>query len=103
MIEYTVAYSSLFERNLKRLKRKHFPVQCVIDSLDGIAKHDQVIMHKVKFHQLKNHNPVTFECHPFRMDSKYSRMLDDYVMSLIIDHDEIMVVAINIGTHDILK
>lgn len=103
MKQYTIRVTKLFARHLKKLKRKHFPVQCVINSLDGIAQNNAKIKHKIKLHQLKYYKPKEFECHPFRLDPKTSRALDNYVIRLKINHKEIIVIAIDIGTHMILK
>lgn len=103
MTHYTIKVTKLFQRHLKKLKRKHFPIHCVIDSLDGIATNNFKIKHKVKLHQLKHYPIKEFECHPFRLDPKTSRVLDDYVIRLRINHREIIIIAIDIGTHMILK
>ena len=91
-----------YVRSLKRLKKKHYPVELIEDCLRAILNKDHDTLIKIHDHPLVGQWRGYREFHPARI-GKASSQLDKWVVVYQIDSDELVLILIEAGNLNVLK
>lgn len=98
-----IEYSSTFKRDLKRLKRKHYPVHLITACIEAIVDRDAIKLRIIKDHALSGKWSKYREFHPARINNTSGKQFDQWIVVYCIDNDRIVLTLIATGNHDILK
>lgn len=90
-----------FERQLKKLARKHYPIQVLKSCIAAIVNNDQQLLKKIKDHSLEGNWLGYREFHPSRIGN-YSSNYDGWVVVYKIQNDRLILTLVATGNHDIL-
>lgn len=91
-----------FKRSYKRLKKKHYPVELIMYCLGAIIENDEDVMQRIKVHALNGTWKGYSEFHSGRY-SNVGRDYDNWIVVYRVDNEELVLVLIDTGQHDILK
>lgn len=91
-----------FERELKRLHKKHFPVKVLKPCLAAILEQDPGVLKRIKDHALKGKWQGYREFHPARYGS-YGKQYDGWIVVYQLDNDELILLLVATGPHEVLK
>ena len=94
--------TKLFEKELKKLKKKHYPIQAIEPCLSAILNKDTNTLKKIKDHSLKGNWQGYREFHPSRYGN-YDNNFDSWIVIYKLDNDELVLLLVSTGNHDILK
>ncbi|UIF28725.1 type II toxin-antitoxin system YafQ family toxin [Levilactobacillus brevis] len=90
----TVRTTKIFERNLKKLKKKHYDTSRLTQAVSLITHGDQeALIRKYKWHMLKGDKAGINEIH---LDSNW------LLLYKIIDDDVVTLLLLATGPHDLL-
>ncbi|KRM94683.1 type II toxin-antitoxin system YafQ family toxin [Loigolactobacillus rennini] len=90
-----------FKRELKKLAKKHFPVKVLIPCLKAIIEQDKPSLIKIKDHALTGSWSDYREFHPARYGN-YGKAFDNWIVVYKINQDELILLLVTTGNHDIL-
>ncbi|EHN58754.1 type II toxin-antitoxin system YafQ family toxin [Oenococcus kitaharae] len=90
-----------FERQLKKLAKKHFPVSVLKACLKALAEQDQAILKRIKDHALKGKWRGYREFHPARYGS-YGQIYDSWIVIYQLNDEELVLLLVATGSHEIL-
>ena len=76
-----------FERELKKLVKKHFPITVLKPCLEAIVEQDVLVLKQIKDHALKGNWRGYREFHPARYGN-YGKNYDNWIVIYQLDHDE---------------
>lgn len=96
-----IELSKTFIREYKRLKKKHYPVKEINACLKAIIEHNVSVLTKVKDHALSGKWQGYREFHPARIGA-YGKEYDGWIVVYQIKSQELVLVLVATGTHDIL-
>ncbi|EFG26026.2 RelE/StbE family addiction module toxin [Scardovia inopinata] len=91
----------LFNRQVKKLAKKHFPVKVLKPCVRGIVDHDEVVLRRIKDHALQGRWKGYREFHPSRYGN-YGHSYDGWVVVYRLDLDELVLLLVATGSHEIL-
>ncbi|TPR26155.1 type II toxin-antitoxin system mRNA interferase toxin, RelE/StbE family [Apilactobacillus micheneri] len=94
--------TSIFKKNLKRLKKKHYPVNVIKPCLNAIINNNTNVCNKIKDHKLSGKWKDYREFHPSRY-SNYGSNFDNWIIIYKINNNELILTLVNTGNHQILK
>lgn len=90
-----------FERELKRLAKKHFSIRILKPCIKAIIEQDSQILHKIKDHALKGQWQGYREFHPSRYGN-YGKTYDNWIVIYKLDHSQLVLLLVTTGSHQIL-
>ena len=90
-----------FDRELKKLTKQHFPVTILKPCLAAIVNQDEAVLKRIKDHALKGNWKGYREFHPSRYGN-YGKVYDGWVVIYRLDHDELTLLLVSTGSHEIL-
>ena len=90
-----------FERELKKLKKKHFPIEILKPCVAAIVAQDQATLKRIKDHALQGKWHGYREFHPARYGN-YGKNYDGWIVVYRIDHTELILLLVTTGPHEIL-
>lgn len=90
-----------FERELRKLARKHYPITVLTPCLAAIIKQDGPILRKIKDHALRGKWKGYREFHPARYGN-YSRGFDDWIVVYCLADQRLKLILVTTGNHKIL-
>lgn len=86
-------FTPLFKRQIKRLKKKHYPVELIQQAASAIMDQDVDHLRLLHDHSLKGEWTGFRELHP-------TGKLDNWILLyLITDEDEVVLTLIQTGSH----
>ncbi|TLQ24586.1 type II toxin-antitoxin system YafQ family toxin [Lactiplantibacillus plantarum] len=91
-----------FERELKRLAKKHFPITILKPCLKAVVEQDALVLKRIKDHALKGKWRGYRESHPARYGS-YGKKYDSWIVIYQLDHNELVLLLVATGSHEILN
>lgn len=91
-----------FERELKKLVKKHFPITVLKPCLEAIVEQDVLVLKQIKDHALKGNWLGYREFHPARYGN-YGKNYDNWIVIYQLDHDELILLLVATGSHEILN
>lgn len=91
-----------FERELKRLSKKHFPITVLKSCLQAIVDQDKITLKRIKDHALKGQWQGYREFHPGRYGN-YGKAYDGWIVIYQINQDELILLLVATGDHEILN
>ena len=91
-----------FERELKKLVKKNFPITVLKPCLKAIMEQDTLLLKRIKDHALKDKWRGYREFHPARYGS-YGKKYDSWIVIYQLDHNELVVLLVATGSHEILN
>ncbi|QAS69984.1 type II toxin-antitoxin system YafQ family toxin [Oenococcus sicerae] len=91
-----------FERELKKLAKKHFPIAILKPCLKAIIKQDNSTLKQIKDHPLAGNWRGYREFHPARYGN-YGKNYDSWIIIYRLDRDELVLLLVATGSHDILN
>ena len=94
--------TSLFERQLKRLARKHLPISVLKPCLRAIVEKDSPKLTRIKDHALKGKWKGYREFHPARYGGGHSQSLDNWIVIYRLNPDELILLLVATGSHEVL-
>lgn len=98
----TIKQTSSFIRNLKRLKKKHFPIELIKGCVIAILENDEKVLTKIKDHSLKGKWQGYREFHPSRYGN-YGKAFDNWIVIYKYKNDEFLFILVDVGSHEILN
>lgn len=90
-----------FERELKRLMKKHYPVDVLKPCLQAIIDQDLIVLKRIKDHALQGTWIDYREFHPARIGS-YGKSYDNWIVVYRWDKSNLVLVLVATGSHNIL-
>lgn len=93
-----------FERQLKKLAKKNYPISLLKLCLEAVVEQDSRTLKRIKDHALKGKWSSYREFHPTRYGN-YGKTYDNWIVIYYLDHldhDELILVLVATGTHEIL-
>lgn len=97
-----IKYTSSFLRELKKLRKKHYPVKLLSNCLKAISEQDINTLRRIKDHALQGKWNGYREFHPSRY-SNYGKNYDQWIVVYKINKDQLVLTLISTGTHEILN
>lgn len=94
--------TSAFERQLRKLARKHYPISLIKECLKAIVERDVTTLRKIKDHELEGNWKGFREFHPARI-GKQGRQLDGWIVIYQIEKETITLTLVATGDHEILE
>lgn len=91
-----------FKHQLKKLVKKHYPVEVLVPCLEAIINKDEKILKKIKDHKLTGAWKNYREFHPARYAS-FGKKLDSWIVIYEIRKEEVILVLVTTGDHEILN
>ena len=90
-----------FERELKKLVKKHFPIAVLKPCLEAIVEQDVLVLKQIKDHALKGNWRGYREFHlRDTPKNKTPSETNDVLVVYTIDKDELVLTGILVGSHD---
>ena len=90
-----------FERKLKKLAKKHFPIEVLKPCLQAIVNQDEAVLKRIKDHALKGRWRGYREFHLSRY-SNHGNLYDGWIVIYRLDHEELVLLLVSTGLHEIL-
>ena len=90
-----------FERKLKKLAKKHFPISLLKPCLKALVEQDNGTLEQIKDHALKGKWHGYREFHPARYGN-YGKVYDNWIVIYQLDHEELVLLLVTTGSHEIL-
>ena len=90
-----------FIRDLKKLKKKHFPIDLLKPCLKAIVDQDKDVLKQIKDHALTGQWHGYREFHPSRMGN-YGNTFDSWIVIYRIERNQLTLLLISTGNHGIL-
>lgn len=90
-----------FERQLRKLARKHFPIAVLKPCINALIDQDSLILKRIKDHALKGKWRGYREFHPARFGN-YDKAYDGWIVIYQLNHGELVLVLVATGVHEIL-
>ncbi|WP_124976399.1 type II toxin-antitoxin system RelE/ParE family toxin [Ligilactobacillus salitolerans] len=90
-----------FERELKRLNKKQYPIKVLKPCLAAIIAQDRQTLKQIKDHALQGKWHGYREFHPARYGS-YGKQYDGWIVVYKLDHEELVLLLVTTGPHEIL-
>ncbi|WP_025023321.1 type II toxin-antitoxin system YafQ family toxin [Companilactobacillus nodensis] len=90
-----------FDREIKKLAKKHFPIQILKPCIKAIVEKDESILIKIKDHSLKGQWCGYREFHPSRLGS-YGSHFDSWIVIYKIENDILVLTLVATGNHALL-
>lgn len=90
-----------FERQLKKLAKKHFPIEALKPCLKAIVEQNSGTLKQIKDHALKGKWKGYREFHPIRYGN-YGKNYDGWIVIYKLDHKELILLLVATGSHNIL-
>ncbi|WP_373842773.1 type II toxin-antitoxin system YafQ family toxin [Limosilactobacillus sp.] len=90
-----------FERQLKRLAKKHYPIKALKPCIHAIVEQNIGILNRIKDHGLKGKWLGYREFHPARIKN-YGKQFDNWIVIYTINSHRILLTLVATGGHDIL-
>lgn len=97
-----IKQTASFERQLKKLAKKHFPVVVLKSCLKAIIEHDDTVLKRIKDHALKGKWQGYREFHPARY-GHYSKTYDGWIVIYRLEQDELILLLVATGSHGVLN
>ena len=97
-----IKQTKTFERELKRLAKKHFPITILKPCLKAVVEQDVLVLKRIKDHALKGNWQGYREFHPARYKN-YGKNYDNWIVIYQLDHNELVLLLIATGSHEILN
>lgn len=101
MTDFEVYVSPTYKRELKKLKRKHYPIKLISVCLRAILKNDTKQRMKIKDHPLKGKWKGYNEFHPARISNLNN--YDQWLVIYKISHQKLILTLVATGDHEILN
>lgn len=89
-----------FQRQLKKLAKKHYPVRLLAPCIDAILAQDTFILRRIKDHALKGNWQGYREFHPGRYTSKIQS--DAWIVVYRLEAEALILTLVATGNHAIL-
>lgn len=97
-----IKQNASFERQLKKLAKKHFPVVGLKSCLKAIIEHDDAVLKRIKDRALKGKWHVYREFHPARY-GHYSKAYDGWIVIYCLEKDELILLLVATGSYGVLN
>lgn len=94
---------SSFARELKKLKKAHYPIHLITKCLSFIINDNHEKRIQMKDHQLKGEWRRYREFHPIRISNKSSKELDQWVVVYSIEGSKLKLTLVTTGNHSIFN
>ncbi|WP_260983189.1 type II toxin-antitoxin system YafQ family toxin [Lactobacillus johnsonii] len=94
--------SPTYKKELKKLKRKNYPVELISICLKAILENDTSKLRKMKHHQLKGKWKGYNEFHPSRIGNFNNSTYDQWIVVYSLNHNELILTLVTTGDHKIL-
>ncbi|VFI64363.1 mRNA interferase YafQ [Lactiplantibacillus plantarum] len=91
-----------FDRELKKLAKKHFPITVLKPCLKAIVEQDVLVLKRIKDHALKGQWRGYREFHPARYEN-YGKNYDSWIVIYQLNNNELVLLLVATGSHEILK
>ncbi|GHP14523.1 hypothetical protein YK48G_19480 [Lentilactobacillus fungorum] len=92
-----------FKHSLKRLAKRHYPIELIGKVVDAIEAQDKRLLKKANDHPLKNNWQGYRAFHPGRLAKGNHQVLDNWIVIYTVNDEEVIVLTlIDTGSHDIL-
>lgn len=90
-----------FDRDIKKLAKKHFPIKIIKTCVEAIITEDDNILRKIKDHSLKGKWQGYREFHPSRAGN-YGTNFDGWIVVYKIQKNRLILTLVTTGNHEIL-
>lgn len=95
--------TSTFVRELKRLKKAHYPIHLITKCLSFIINDNKEKRIQMKDHQLKGEWQKYREFHPARLSNKGGKELDQWIVVYSIERSKLKLILVTTGDHSIFN
>ncbi|MCI1290224.1 MAG: type II toxin-antitoxin system YafQ family toxin [Lactobacillus sp.] len=102
MSNFEIYASPTFKKELKRLKRKHYPINLITICLQAIMTRDPANLTKIKDHPLTGNWKGFREFHTARIESHGHRNYDQWIVIYKISDQKLILTLVATGNHEIL-
>ncbi len=90
-----------FERQLKRLARKNYPIKAIKPCIHAIVEQNIEMLNRIKDHSLRGKWLGYREFHPARIKN-YGRQFDGWIVIYTMNRHRVLLTLDATGGHDIL-
>lgn len=88
-----IKQTTSFERQLKKLAKKHYPISLLKLCLEAVIEQDNRILKQIKDHALKGKWSGQREFHPAKCGN-YGKAYDNWIDIYHLEHDELVLVLV---------
>lgn len=92
-----------YKKELKRLKRKHYPIKLITKCLTAIINNDRKTLKRIKNHNLKGNWNEFNEFHPARIADLGNAKYDQWIVVYNLKHTKLTLTLATTGNHEILN
>ncbi|MFB9769032.1 type II toxin-antitoxin system YafQ family toxin [Lactiplantibacillus modestisalitolerans] len=97
-----IKQTASFERQLKKLAKKHFPVVVLKACVKAIIERDDAVLKRIKDHALNGKWHGYREFHPARY-GHYGKAYDGWIVIYRLERDELILLLVATGSHEVLN
>lgn len=102
MKQVEVYFSPTYKKELKKLKKKNYPIKLITQCLKAIIAQDNKILKKIKHHSLQGNWKRFNEFHPGRLSSNSNLNYDQWIVIYTFSKNKLILTLVSTGNHEIL-